>query len=454
VSTRLRAQLVNIKQQLEELQQRHAEVEFSLKYSRKQFDELQRQDASLASLHRILEQIDRLEQLDSIGLLWGESCSDEQAKQHKLRLHTSLTAYDIRVSSAEQRIRELLHERAELEREINILQSQHNRLEDELNRLPPDAVRQPQLTQIVPSQIILPWSNKRNDAVRLRAIMLASLFVALLLGFIIPRWQVPEAERVEYIEIPERLATLIIKKAPPPPPPEPEAKPEEEAEQAEAAEPEPAPEKTETSEARQAADKAGLLAFKQDFAEIMDASANIKMGSQATILTQAPQQRRKPAARSLLTSQLVLPAGSAIPSARVSRTDVIGDDNRLKKVEFSHIETAEVAALDSKQLNKGSTRGRRSDEEIQLVFDRSKDALYRIYNRELRRNSFLKGKLVLLLTIEPSGKVSKCVVDSSELNSAELENKIVARVLKFNFGTKKAASPITIRYPIDFLPAS
>ena len=454
MSTKIRAQLVNIEQQLEQAQKRHAEVGFSLKYSRKQFDELQRQDASLATLHRILEQIDKLEQLDSIELLWGESCTKDQAEQHKLRIKTSLANYDIRVGSAEQRIRKLLYERAELEREISILQSQRNRLQEELNKGPADSVSKPQLTQIVPGQIILPWSNKRNDVIRLRAIMLVSLFVALLLGFIIPRWEIPEAERVEYIEIPERLATLIVKKAPPPPPPEPEAKPEEEAEQAEAAEPEPAPEKTETSEARQAAEKTGLLAFKQDFAEIMDASANIKMGSQATILRQAPQQRRKPAGRSLLTSQLVLPGGSAVPAASVSRTDVIGDDNSLKKVEFSHIETAEVAALDSKQLNKSSTRGRRSDEEIQLIFDRSKDALYRIYNRELRKNSFLKGKLVLLLTIEPSGKVSKCVVDHSELNSAELENKIVARVLKFNFGKKQSASPVTIRYPIDFLPAT
>lgn len=454
MSTKLRAQLVNIEQQLEKAQKRHAEVGFSLKYSRQQFDELQRQDASLATLHRILEQIDKLEQLDSIGLLWGESCTKDQAEQHKLRIKTSLANYDIRVGSAEQRIRKLLHERAELEREISILQSQRNRLDNELNKGTADAVSKPQLTQIVPGQIILPWSNKRNDAIRLRAIMLASLFVALLLGFIIPRWEIPEAERVEYIEIPERLATLIVKKAPPPPPPEPEAKPEEEAEQAEEAEPEPAPEKTETSEALQAAEKTGLLAFKQDFAEIMDASANIKMGSQATILTTAPQKRRKPAGRSLLTSQLVLPGGSAVPAANVSRTDVIGDDNSLKKVEFSHIETAEVAALDSKQLNKGSARGKRSDEEIQLIFDRSKDALYRIYNRELRKNSFLKGKLVLLLTIEPSGKVSNCVVDSSELNSAELENKIVARVLRFNFGKKQNASPVTIRYPIDFLPAT
>ena len=456
MSSKIKAQLENIRQALEEAQQRHAEVGFALKYSRQQLDEMQRQDPAIAALSRMIEHIDRLEQQDSIGLLWGESCTPEQAQQHRLRINTSLKDYDIRVSSAQQRIKELLRERNDLDHEISRLQSHRDTLRQALSKLPAEAAREPSLSQIAPGQIVLPWSNKRNDAMRLRAIMAAAVCFALLLGFIIPRWEVVEPERDEYIEIPERLATLIVKKAPPPPPPppEPEAPPEEEAEQAEAAEAEPAPEPTETSEARQAAEKTGLLAFKQDFAEIMDASANIKMGSQAAILTRAPQQRRRPASRSLLTSQVDLPGGSSIAPADVNRTDVIGDDNKLKKVEFSHIETEEVAALDSKQLNKRSSRDRRTDEEIQLVFDRYKDALYRIYNRELRKNSFLKGKLVLQLTIEPNGKVSKCTVASSELDSKELEKKIIARVLRFNFGEKKGSKPLTIRYPIDFLPAT
>ena len=61
---------------------------------------------------------------------------------------------------------------------------------------------------------------------------------------------------------------------------------------------------------------------------------------------------------------------------------------------------------------------------------------------------------MLRLTIEPDGKVSSCKVESSELDSEELEKKIVARVLRFNFGAKKGAKALTIRYPIDFLPAT
>jgi len=95
----------------------------------------------------------------------------------------------------------------------------------------------------------------------------------------------------------------------------------------------------------------------------------------------------------------------------------------------------------------------RTDEEIQIVFDRYKATLYRIYNKELRKDPTLKGLITLRLSIEPDGKVSMCQSESSDLGSQELIDKIVARVKRFNFGEKEDVPKITIRYPIDFLPA-
>ena len=95
----------------------------------------------------------------------------------------------------------------------------------------------------------------------------------------------------------------------------------------------------------------------------------------------------------------------------------------------------------------------RTDEEIQIVFDRYKASLYRIYNMELRRDPTLRGKMLMRISIEPSGAVSLCRLESTDLASAELVARILERIKKFNFGPKDGVQKVTILYPIDFLPA-
>jgi periplasmic protein TonB len=94
----------------------------------------------------------------------------------------------------------------------------------------------------------------------------------------------------------------------------------------------------------------------------------------------------------------------------------------------------------------------RTLEEIQLVFDRNKGAIYTIYNRSLRDNPSLRGKLLVNMTIAPDGSVTRCVIVSSELGDPELERKVVARVMLINFGAK-SVPPFTLDYPIYFLPS-
>jgi hypothetical protein len=103
-------------------------------------------------------------------------------------------------------------------------------------------------------------------------------------------------------------------------------------------------------------------------------------------------------------------------------------------------------------LAAGASAGR-TDEEIQIVFDRYKAALYRLYNRELRNDPTLRGQLVLKLTIEPDGTVSLCELHSSSMDAATLADQVVTRVRTFDFGAKEDIVAVTIIYPIDFLPA-
>ena len=97
----------------------------------------------------------------------------------------------------------------------------------------------------------------------------------------------------------------------------------------------------------------------------------------------------------------------------------------------------------------GSTR---TDEEIQIVFDRYKAAFYRLYNRELRNDPTLRGQMVLRLTIEPDGSVSMCDLESTTINASDLATQVVNRVRMINFGAKEGVDAMTIVYPIDFLP--
>jgi len=96
----------------------------------------------------------------------------------------------------------------------------------------------------------------------------------------------------------------------------------------------------------------------------------------------------------------------------------------------------------------------RTDEEIQIVFDRYKASFYRLYNRELRNNPALKGQMVLRLTIEPDGSVSMCALVSTDMEAPDLATQVVGRVRTINFGAKEGVQAVTIVYPIDFLPAA
>jgi hypothetical protein len=62
--------------------------------------------------------------------------------------------------------------------------------------------------------------------------------------------------------------------------------------------------------------------------------------------------------------------------------------------------------------------------------------------------------MVLLLTIEPDGSVSMCVLQSTDMDAPELAAQVVNRVRTINFGAKEGVRSLTIVYPIDFLPAA
>jgi TonB family protein len=123
-------------------------------------------------------------------------------------------------------------------------------------------------------------------------------------------------------------------------------------------------------------------------------------------------------------------AGTAVPSF----ADKIGDD----KARASRTGSGGKAS--------------RSREEIEIVFDRNKSAIYSLYSRALREQPELQGKVVVQLTIAPSGEITDCRIVSTELNDPELEKKLVARIRMFRFENRDVEAMTTTK-PIEFFPA-
>jgi TonB family protein len=100
----------------------------------------------------------------------------------------------------------------------------------------------------------------------------------------------------------------------------------------------------------------------------------------------------------------------------------------------------------------GSGRASRSLEDIKLVFERNKGAIYALYNRALRDEPGLQGKVVLELKIAPNGQIEGLRIVSSELKAEELEKKLLARIRQFDFGAKDV-DVMVVTWPVDFLPS-
>lgn len=95
----------------------------------------------------------------------------------------------------------------------------------------------------------------------------------------------------------------------------------------------------------------------------------------------------------------------------------------------------------------------RSRESIQAVFDQNKGAIYAIYNRALRSNPDLQGKVVFRLQINAQGQVTECRIVSSELKDVVLTQKLITRIKRFDFGVIAGAQPWSDNFFLDFIPS-
>ena len=306
----------------------------------------------------------------------------------------------------------------------------------------------------------LPWTPSEAEQRRLRRVLGAVLGVFVAFGAVIPL--MPERPRLQSATpvIPERVVEFILKQPEVKPlPPKPETPPRKASIPEPVPEPEPVARKPVPKpqpvareqprpDPRETAAAAGLLALSEQIADLRDRSVTPRRSPQA-VTGNAGQKAQ--VQRALLTSDVG--QGSGGIAVADSSSGFGGGGGALKGHSTAKVAPAASSKPGADARRSGSsTKASRTREEVELVFDRNKSAIYALYSRALRDRPELQGKVVLEVTIAPSGKVTACRVLSSELGDPELEKKLVSRVKMFRFEARDVA-PMTTTKPIEFFPA-
>jgi periplasmic protein TonB len=287
----------------------------------------------------------------------------------------------------------------------------------------------------------LPWSPAEDMERRFRKIFRNLLIVFAILAVLMPF--LPHHDQVVNTDsLPERVVQLVMEPPPPPPPPPP-PKPEKPVEKAPVAQkPVPAP-----VDPRVKASKSGLLANLDDLAALRDVDLDKLSKNQPKTTDPGDVSVVQ---RSLITSKAGGTSGGI--SAPTSSGLAAGSGS------LNGIRTAQVKDPTLASGNAGATRAggsgkaSRGAEEIALVFTKNKGSIDSMYARALRDNPALQGKVVIEMTISPSGDILSARIVSSDLNDPVFEEKLLARIKLFKFEAKDVAT-LTATKPIDFFPA-
>jgi len=423
--------------------------------------------------------LDRLDQLEAGQLFWGELPEIKDPAGHMARLRSRIATFD-------GEIRGVVEKQANLKAQANQCLDELDCLDDEIRnahardeRREHEFAIERELSPVPHGPTVMPWSDDDESDRRYRRTLRTALLLSLLFGTVFHLVIVPAPVRPPVAQIPERLAMMVRKEHKKPEPVKKakgEKKEEKTAEKTQTAKAQdkPTQQRPEAAQAEQAAApkkpvNTGVLAFKDSFKDLIDETPVARLGTEARLIN-ANQAGQALASRSLVAMQgggagggggngaVSRNAGSGgIGNAAVGRS-VGGGGNGARIGSagsgFAQVKSAIAGqgAKEARPLSSGA-RPARTDEEIQILFDRYKAALYRIYNTELRKDPTLRGKMVLRITIEPGGAVSACAVESCNMDAPEFSAQIVERVRKFNFGPKDGVPKTTILYPIDFLPA-
>ena len=176
------------------------------------------------------------------------------------------------------------------------------------------------------------------------------------------------------------------------------------------------------------------------------------------IKPKANQQLQKSAVKQTQVKRKLLAAkvnqqSTALANAKVSQT-VASDALSTHNTQTIRLSDEEVIASGEGEEQYADSQGLanvRSEMKLRQTLEASKARLYALYNRALRKDPLLKGKVVFNIEIQPNGAISEVFIESSELDNAKLERQLLIILRSIDFGAEDVELMTTV-WAIEFLP--
>jgi outer membrane biosynthesis protein TonB len=462
----LSEEALSVKRQLEEDERVLKSYESDLNAVNAEIEKKLEKSHEYDVLSRICRSLEELDELGAADLFWDQDQSAE-TRQARLRYaHQQIDEFGADVIALEKKRDSILDQIDDKNLALDYLHYDFLDAAEREERRRSEWVVEREANDPPNEKQVMPWRRDSEEDQRFRYSLAASVLLCVITGWLFTIIDLPIRELTRLNKVPERVANLVREEMRPPPPPPVEEQvvpddeiPEPDPELVEETPPENLPEAAEQQRVAEAAPEdtkekvksKGILAFRDSFASRASLRPTAKLGSQAR-LSSAGENSIGRSERSMVTTSAQGSSGG-INLASISR-DVGGGGDGIGGVALTRVASSIGGEGGSDRPLSGGAIAGRTDEEIQIVFDRYKAALYRLYNRELRKDPTLRGQLILRMIIEPDGSVSLCQLQSSDMNAPVLAQQVVDRVQLFDFGAKEDISAVTIIYPIDFLPAA
>ena len=297
----------------------------------------------------------------------------------------------------------------------------------------------------------------KQDKIFVR-ILIALVIVYLAIALLVPFIERVEQTRELKEQVPPQLTRVVLeRKQKPKPPPEPkieEIKPEpKKPPEVKKPKPEPVAKPkqplTKRQAAKQKAQSSGLAAMKDELLAMREVLVTAPVASQQLAKGERDQNRVQ---RKLLAAKADQQSVQ-LAKAKVSQTvssDALSSHSS-QRIRLSEQEVLASGDGEAKYADVKTLDNLRSELSIRQTLEASKARLYALYNRALRKDPLLQGKVVFNIEIQPTGEISQVDIAVSELNNAKLERQLLVILRSINFG-QEDVDVMATAWSIEFLP--